>query len=340
MKLLITGASGFLGQYVVVEALRRGHQVRAIVRSLHAVPPAWGSHPQVEWVQADLLQPEGLAKAVQGVEAVIHLAAMMQGDYQTQYAGTVIATQNLLKAMQQVNVARLVAISSFSVFDFMHIPTEAVIDETSPLEQNPTQRDIYAQMKLLQEQTVREFEQRQSGQVTLLRPGMIYGRNHLWNAHVGMKLSDRLWLQIGANGQMPLTYAENCAEAIVLAAETEAAIGQTINIVDDALPTQRTFVETVVKHTASPPRVVPLDWAVLHLMAQLLWQTNTLLFRGKLKLPGLLIPARLQARFKPFRYSNAQAKQLLNWMPRYSFQAAVERSCSGSNPLATPVQTV
>ncbi|HEY9639537.1 MAG TPA: NAD(P)-dependent oxidoreductase [Coleofasciculaceae cyanobacterium] len=341
MKLLITGASGFLGQYVVAEALRRGHQVRATVRSASSLP--WHNHPSLELARVDLQRQETLAAAVRGVDAVIHLAATLRGDFQTQYAGTVTATENLLNAMQVAQVDRLIAVSSFSVFDYLKVPANGVMDEDSPLESAPARRDAYAQTKLLQESLVRQFGQADGshphGKVTVLRPGMIYGREHLWNAHVGMKAGNRLWLQIGADGQMPLTYVENCAAAIVMAAEREEAIGQTLNIIDDDLPTQTVFVQTLIQHMPAAPIVVPIHWIVLLLLAQPLWQINTRLLQGKLKFPGLLVPARLHARFKPLRYRNIRAKQVLGWKPKYGFDEAIDRSCGTADLLAVPVQT-
>ncbi|MEO1682818.1 MAG: NAD-dependent epimerase/dehydratase family protein, partial [Cyanobacteria bacterium J06631_12] len=55
MKLLVTGSSGFLGKYVVATALRRGHQVLAVVRPATDVSKiAWSTHPNVEFVRFDL----------------------------------------------------------------------------------------------------------------------------------------------------------------------------------------------------------------------------------------------------------------------------------------------
>ncbi|MBD3882876.1 NAD-dependent epimerase/dehydratase family protein [Phormidium tenue FACHB-886] len=335
MKLLITGASGFLGQYVVAEALRQGHKVKALMRSPASL--SWANHSAVEIVQADL-QKDRLANALEGVDAVIHLAAVMRGDYTTQYAGTVTATENLLNAMTQTGIDRLVAISTFSVFDYMQIAAGEIIDEDAPIEANPSQRDGYAQTKLIQEQRIRAFGQpEKGGRVTILRPSMIYGRDHLWNAHLGLKAGDRLWLQIGANGQMPITYVENCAEAIVLALQ-DSAIGQTLNIIDDNLPTQSAYVRYLGQQMASPPQTVAINWAVLQSLARVASQINAAAFRNRLKLPGLLVPARLHARFKPFRYSNSRAKQILGWQPRYSFVAAVERSCGSLDLLDVPPQ--
>jgi 2-alkyl-3-oxoalkanoate reductase len=330
MNIFVTGATGFLGRYTVAELLCRGHQVRAAVRSNStALPTAW--HP-LQVIQVDLTQPEALAAALADVDAVIHLAAAKSGDWQTQFASTVTATETLLQAMTQAQIHRLVAISTFSVYDYLHLPTGATLDETTSLEPNPTSRDLYAQTKLKQEALVREFGQ--SNRVTILRPGIVYGRDALWNASLGAKKGN-LWLQVGGQATLPLTYVENCATAIVNALEQEAAIGRTLNIVDDNLPTQAAYVQQLLTHLPSSPRQIHLSWPLLSKLADAAWKLNMSL-GGGLKLPGLLIPARLHARFKPLHYSNSQAKQILSWTPRYSLAAALSRSV-GPDPLAEPV---
>ncbi len=337
MKLLVTGATGFLGQYVVAEALRRGYQVRAAVRAsskLTQLP--WLNHPSVELVRWDLQQQPAPVEILHGVSAVIHLAAAKQGDFDTQYASTVVATDNLIGAMVTARVWRLVAISSFSVFDYLNVPVGEIINEDSPLESEPKQRDVYAQTKLLQENLVRDFQQKSGGQVTILRPGMVYGRDYLWNACLGVKVSDRLWIRIGGQAQMPLTYVENCADAIVTAAECDKAIGQTLNIVDDDLPTQRVYADKLTKLLRRSPYTIPISWTVSNLVAQTFWLSNKLLLAGKIKLPGILVPARLHARFKPLRYSNIRAQQVLNWQPKYNLDASLVRSCSDQELLNVP----
>jgi nucleoside-diphosphate-sugar epimerase len=332
MKIFVTGASGFLGRYVVAELLRHAHQVRVAARpTTDKTCLSWHNHPAVEWVSLDLEKIDGLANALQGIDAVIHLAAAKGGDFQTQLASTVTVTENLLKAMKQADVRRLVAISTFSVYDYLHLQPGSTIDENSPIESHPSERDGYAQTKLLQEQRVREFEQ-QGGQVTIIRPGMIYGRDALWNACLGAKAGDRLWLRIGADATLPLTYVENCAEAIVNAVEPPA-IGQTINIVDDHLPTQTVYAHQLLARMSASPRTVLVPWATMALLADLVWRVNKGLFAGRLKLPGLLIPARLHARFKPLQYSNLRAKQILAWKPIYSLEEALDRSCSDADLL-------
>lgn len=337
MKLLITGASGFLGQYVVAIALRQGHQVSAVVRPASSTETlAWANHPQVELVRIDLRRRAGIETYLEGVDAVIHLAAAKAGDFYAQFGGTVLATENLLSAMTAVGLKRLVAISTFSVYDYIAMGTGEKLDENSPLVADPTSRDEYTQTKLLQEKLIREFEKEQAGLVTILRPGVIYGRDNLWTARLGASIGSKRWLRIGARAKLPLAYVENCAEAIVLAAEQEAAIGKTLNVLDDNPPTQRAYAKQLRQRMPDAPRFVPVNWTVMSLLGNLAWGINQKWLGGQAKLPGILVPSRLQARFKVLNYSNQKLKNTLNWEPRYTLEKALDRSLSKSTLVDVP----
>lgn len=331
MKLLVTGASGFLGKYVVAAALRRGHRVRAVVRpatDVSRIP--WSTHSHVEFVRLDLRRRVGIAEGLAGADAVLHLAASKAGDFYAQFGGTVLATENLLNAMTDADVKRLVSIGTFSVYDYINMRSGSLLDESSPLVKVPAWRDEYAQTKLLQEQLVRDFEREQSGLVTILRPGVIYGKDNLWTARLGAGLGEGSWLRIGAYSKLPLSYVENCADAIVMAAEQEAAIGQTINVLDDNPPTQRQYAKALLAQVPNPPKFVPVNWTVMRMVGNLAWAVNQRLLGGNAKLPGVLIPARLHARFKSLKYSNAKLKQCLGWEPRFGVEDAIARSLDDS----------
>ena len=324
MKLLVTGASGFLGRYVVDEALRRGHVVRAMVRSpASAAKAGWGTDPRLEITVADLRSRRGLTDAVAGVDAVLHLAAAKAGDVYAQYGGTVVATENLLWAMDQTSARRIVHVSSFSVYDWMRLRGGSLVDESALLEKNAFDRDAYAHTKLVQERLVRGREQ--GWKWTVLRPGMIIGPDNLWSARVGAQ-GNRVWVRMGARARLPITYVENAAEAIVLAAENEAAAGQVLNVVDDETPTQRQYVEMLAQRTTPRPKVVPLPWTAIRVTARLASLTNKLLLRNRARLPGILVPCRVHARFKPLKYTNRKIKEVLGWSPRYSLVQAIDRS--------------
>ena len=335
MKLCVTGATGFLGRYVVAEAVRRGHAVRALVhRPADFAKLGWKTDADIETVKVDLRSKAGLADAVRGCDAVIHLAAAKSGHLYTQLAGTVVATENLLWAMDQAAVRHLVHISSFSVYDFLGRRSGSIVDEASPLDEAMADRDDYAKTKLIQEKLVRATAAAGHGwQLTVIRPGMIYGRDNLFNAWVGMNGTGRTWLRTGTFAQIPLTYVEHCAEAIVLAAERPEAVGQTINVVDDRPPTQRAYAKLLQSRTNPRPRIVPLPWTALRTIARLGYWWNKYALKGRAKIPGIVSPGKLHARCKPMRYRNDLAKRLLGWGPRYTLEQAVDRSLSDGPPV-------
>ena len=326
MKLLVTGATGFLGRYVVAEALARGHTVRAVVRPAGDVNRIDGD---VECVRVDLRRSRGLAEACGGVDAVIHLAAAKTGDFYAQFAGTVLATENLLKAMKEAGVRHIVAISSLSVYDYKKLWSFGRLDESSPLESRPQDRDEYAYTKLLQEKLLRQFALQNGWRWTILRPGVIFGKDNLWTARLGIQ-GRQFWLRTGAWAKLPLTYVENCAEAIVLALESPAANGGIFNVIDDEPPTQRTYAAELRRRWPSRTTIVPIPWTLMRAVAGLAELTNKILFKGRAKLPGSLIPARLHARCKPLRFNNERLKQSTGWKPKYSWREGLDRSMRAS----------
>ncbi|MCL4691936.1 MAG: NAD-dependent epimerase/dehydratase family protein [Candidatus Hydrogenedentes bacterium] len=329
MRLLVTGAAGFLGRSVVAEAIQRGHQVHAMVRPATDVSAlAWHDDPAVTLVRADLRSKNGLAEAVKDADAVIHLAAAVGGDLYTQLMGTVVATENLLDAMCETGVKRLIAISSFSVYSYIDKWSHTVLKETTPIEPRLKERDDYCLTKVMQENLVREYADREGLQLTVLRPGIIYGRDNLWTACLGAQAGERWWIRIGAGAKLPLTYVENCADAIVLAAEKQEAIGQTFNIVDNRCPSHRTYIRLLRKRLSPSPRVIPVPWTLMRAICRMAWIANRMFFKGDGKLPSILVPARMHARCKPLRYSNARLRKTLGWSPRYSLRDALDRSFS------------
>lgn len=337
MRFLVTGSTGFVGRHVVAAALAAGHDVTAVVRPASPTR-ALGTvadHPRLRVVRADLRSPDGLEGAVGGIDVVIHLAAAKAGDFSTQFVGTVVATENLLRAMDGAGVGRLVGVSTFSVYDHLALRTGDLLTEQSPIDERPARRDDYARTKLIQEQLYRRFGSSPATRVVILRPGMIYGRDNLWHALLGAELGPR-FLRIGSRATLPLTYVENCADAVVRAAELLTSDpcpidGEIINVVDDDLPTQGAYVEQVSRLIDPPPSLL-VPWPVMRAAAAAADRANRVLFGGRARLPGIVVPARLHARFKPLRYSNHRAKELLGWEPRFDLTEALTRST------ATPIE--
>ncbi|GAB4108193.1 MAG: NAD-dependent epimerase/dehydratase family protein [Phycisphaeraceae bacterium] len=338
MKLLITGASGFLGRHLVSQAVQRGHQVRAQIRPASNIDGLnWDSHPQVEIMRIDLRQKSGLDNLVQGCDAVISNAACKAGDFYTQFAGTVITTENLLQTMAACHITRLVSVSTFSVYDFMKLRDGALLDESTPLDDDPIDRDEYAQTKLIQERLAWRFAEEHKGKVTVVRPGVVYGKDNTWTARIGMELGANRCLLVGGRTCLPLTYVENCAQGIVVALESDNTIGEIYNIVDDDLPTHRQYVRALNKHRKPKMKTVPLPWLVMRMLASTAMGVNTLFLKRQAKIPSILRPAALHARCKPNQYTNRKIKEATGWSPTYPLEQALSRSFDGVEHAALSV---
>jgi nucleoside-diphosphate-sugar epimerase len=329
MKALVTGANGFLGRHVVAALLERGHQVRALVRpatSLKGVE--W--LPAVDIFRADLRSTRQLERAFEGVDVLVHLAAAVAGREETQFASTVVGTERLLEAGTRTACRRVVLASSFSVYDWSKI--SGTLDENSPIEPVPDlyERDGYTIAKSWQERVTRRFAERCGWDLTVLRPGFIWGRDHAYLAALGLQLGS-IHFVIGPLGRMPLTHVENCADLFAVAADDPRACNQTFNVVDGEGDRIWTFLGEYLRGTGQRGTRIPVPYAVAHSLIRLAFSTA---FRRNDKLPQILIPCRFESRLKPLRYTNQRAREILGWTPPLAMRECLARTFGVSPPSA------
>ena len=114
-KILITGASGFIGNHVTRLCVERGDRVRVMVMPGEDRAPFQGL--DVEFVEGNLLEPASLSKAVEGVEQLYHMAAMFAvwtKDPDLHFKINVDGTQALLRAAMAAGVEKVVYTSSIA----------------------------------------------------------------------------------------------------------------------------------------------------------------------------------------------------------------------------------
>jgi len=333
MKLFVTGANGFLGRYVVAEAVKRGYKVRALVRpAAKNIPEIWKEHSQIEIVRGDLRAKKSLNGLINKTDCIIHLAASKTGDLYEQFGGTVLATENLLQAMSHCDINKLVLTSSFSVYEYMKKRGWSVLNESTPTAHNPFTRDEYCQTKIIQEKLALEYAHSHNWKCIVLRPGVIFGKDNLWTARIGMQAGERLWICTGMFAPLPLTYVENCASAILEAVGYDGP-EQTmvLNVVDTKTPIQRSYVKELKLYQNPKPKILIIPWIIMRMIARTAWLVNRLFFKDTAKIPGLFVPSRLHARCKPLRYSNKKIISVLGWKPEFSWKEAVRRSIEMDN---------
>lgn len=330
MRILVTGANGFLGAHVVAALLARGHRVRALVRpSARLETHGWPS--SVEIYRADLRTSPDLESAFEDVDVLVHLAAATSGPPDAQFAGTVAATERLLTAMSRTSCDRLVLASSFAVYDWSAI--DGTLDEDSPLEPVPElyERDGYTIAKSWQERITRRFVERYGWRAAILRPGFIWGRDRAYVAALGIRVG-KIHFVIGPWSRCPLTHVENCADLFALAATDERAAGQTFNVVDDDGQRIWRFLGIYLRGTHTPGIRVPIPYSLAYSAVRLAFGT---VFRRNLGLPHILVPVRFESRLKPLRYTNRRAREVLGWRPPLDREACVERTFAPVRPTLT-----
>jgi nucleoside-diphosphate-sugar epimerase len=329
MNVLVTGANGFVGRAVVAAAIEAGHDLVALVRPAATLRGAPWDAGRLRVVRGDLRERGSWVDEIGPVDAVAHLAAATSGDLGTQFQGTVLATENLLLALDLGVLRRFVHVSSLAVYDYGALATGARLDEAALLERVPERRDPYTITKLFQERMVREALRSTRIELVVLRPGAVFGAGRLWNHGAALRLGRRVALIFAPGAGFRLTYVENCADAIVAALTEPRAAGRTVNIVDDGVPTHGAYRRMCRDAGAAVPFAIPVPWLALVAAGACIDWWNHRWLGGRAVLPEFLSLPRQQARWRPLRYSNQEAKAVLGWRPRVAMREAVERAVLG-----------
>ena len=327
-RILVTGSSGFIGAKVVEALLEYGFtNIRCLVRPssrlerLKEVFGCFSFEKNVELVTGDLLSQAHCRDAAEGVSVVYHLAAGVEKSFAGAFMNSALATRNLMDAfLKRGQPKRFVNVSSFAVYSNLALKRGALLDETCPLEDAPQQRfNPYGFGKLKQEELVREYAASYGLPYVIVRPGYVFGPGKQGlNGRVGINTFG-FFIQINGSNLLPLTYVDNCAEAIVLAGLTPGIDGEVFNIVDDDLLTARQFLKTCKVSRGFRSVRVPYWFGYSACYA---WEKYSKWSKGQL--PPAFNRRRCVANWKSQRYSNEKLKTRLGWKPRVPMKQAME----------------
>jgi nucleoside-diphosphate-sugar epimerase len=246
---LLTGGNGFVGKHVAAALLQRGDRVRVL--ALAQEDTAWLERRGVAVYRGDVRRPETLSAPMRGVDAVMHLAAMMDTwrpleDYQ---AVNVSGTENVCTAALAAGVRRLVHMSSSSVYG-MALGRPAT--EDFPLAPFP---DPYPVTKAAADVLVQRLVSGAGLPAVIVRPDQIFGPGD--RMHFG-RMADRLQARRGivvgaGDNAMPFVYISDAVQGLLLALDHQAAVGQTYNITNDRPLTQEQMLSAIAAGVGAPP---------------------------------------------------------------------------------------
>jgi len=328
---LITGAGGFIGSRVALRLASSGfRRIRCLVRPAgdlaklqSAFGSSWDAAP-VEVFRGDLLVPEDCRAATRDVRVVYHLAAGRgEKSFSEAYLQSVVTTRNVLAAcLDHGCLRRFVTVSSFSVYSNQGNPRGRLLDETAPVEPRPERfGDAYCYAKVRQDQMVEEYARIHMMPCVMVRPGIVYGPgSERIHGRVGLDTFG-VFLHLGGGNRLPLTYVDNCADAIVLAGLIAGIDGEVFNVVDDELPTSRRFLR-LYKRKVRRFASLYVPHTVSYLLC-LLWEKYSDWSEGQL--PPAYNRRAWHVYWKRTRYTNEKLKRTLGWTPGVPMADALER---------------
>jgi dihydroflavonol-4-reductase len=234
---LITGATGFTGHHMVMEAVKAGFKVRAsdISSGLYS---AMFDALNVEFIAADLTRRNGLDRLMDGVEGVFHVAGIH--DYSTpdklMFAVNVGGVENICDAAVTVGCPRFVHWSSVNVYGFSQ-PTEGPVTEDSEKLTPPLNN--YNVTKWEGEKVLMRYVEEKGLQATILRPAAIYGIRSVYGlynafAKVYQDRNKKKLLMLGRGDKTEaFLHVEDMCRAAIHVYDEDSTIGEAYNVSDD-----------------------------------------------------------------------------------------------------------
>jgi len=255
VKILVTGADGFIGSHVVETLVKSGHDVRAFV--LYNSFNSWGwldesdkaIRDSIDIFAGDIRDPHGVDKAVEKQEVILNLAALIAIPYSYHSPDTYIDTNikgtlNILQAARRHGVKRVVQTSTSEVYGTaQYIP----IDETHPLHpQSP-----YAATKVGADQLALSFHASFDVPVGILRPFNTYGPRQSARAVIPTiisQLANKSKVKLGSlSPTRDFSFVQDTANGFLVAAQSDAIVGQTINLGSGFEISIKETAETIAK---------------------------------------------------------------------------------------------
>ena len=183
MRVMITGATGFVGYHIAQALLDAGHTVSLLIRSVDKMLRLYGEDCNLDYTVGDITDPAKVARALEGCDAVIHAAAMVStdaNDAEKVFQTNVEGAKTVIGCALSLGIRPVIHVSSVTA---LYDPKADILDENSP---PGAARNAYGRSKVACEEYVRDL-QAQGEQIYITYPATVIGPEDpgLTEAHVG-----------------------------------------------------------------------------------------------------------------------------------------------------------
>lgn len=320
--ILITGATGFLGSYIVDSYVQRGMFVRAMARTTSDLtwlqPHLDAGHAEV--TTGTMTDHDSLRTAAQGVTHIVHVASVIGPNIPLSVyeAVNVDGTRALLEAAVAERVERFTLISSVSTYGDGITPGDIVTEETPQHPSNP-----YGQSKFAQQELVLAAHREHGLPMVLIEPPVIYGPR----ARVGIGEAFRMvkkrlapMLDFG-RGRMNLVHVSDVVGLLEAADASDAAIGERFLVAGPRFVSHREIFELVAQSLKVRPLYFPIP----------LWLTKVglVIYNTVLRLLGkdtFYKPDYFYKFTKGADYRPNKARRLLGWEPQIDVHEGIPQT--------------
>lgn len=319
-RILVTGATGFLGLRLVELLTQRGYPVRSLARKLSNIERLESLPTEIYF--GDVADMESLLAAARHADIIVHAAADTAGNEDDSRISTLLGTQNILDIVREKDIKKVIYISSCSVYGVADFEKGQLVDETAALERYPEKRGHYSSAKYKAEQLVLDAMDKDSLPIVCFRPGTIFGPGgDIYTPMMGFSLGSKVFATIGPGDfELPLVYIDNLVDGIIQAIDKKESTGQVFNVVEPAGVTKKEYIELLLKKLYPKAKYFYIPYWFLY---SAVWcqEILTWLLRRK----PFLTRYRLTSSQRKIRYDSSRIQETLNWKPPFSMKEALEK---------------
>jgi Nucleoside-diphosphate-sugar epimerases len=313
-RIVVTGASGFVGRSVVKTLTERNYDVRATYFNSHPLPIP-DSLRNLEWVRCNLCDEHcNYSELLKDAAAVIHLAARTHINNSSNHAPDIFRKENTLTTVRLATAAAKTGIKRFIYISTVKVHGEKTATGSNAHKQRFTENDSfnpadpYAKSKLEAEQAILSICRHSKMNYVILRPPLIYGPYVKANFLRLIKIIDKgMPLPFGCvNNQRSLLYVDNLSHAIVACIEQPEALNK-VYLISDTDVSLPQLISMIAKHVGNKTILFPFPVFLLEMLGNI---------SGKKPVIARLTDSLL--------VDNYKIMQELHWSPAVNFENGIK----------------